>query len=113
MTKFSPDSKRMVEAARKRAHLLSVAKTTFEAHGYEGTDLRGVAAECGFSTGAIFGHFASKEALFIECFPTDHQQRRVAEAICLAMGADWRTTARDEWMLAAQASGCLSDRRAA
>lgn len=105
MTKFAPDSRRMIEAARKRSVLIRVATKAFEANGFEGVDLRKIAKDAEVSTGAIFNNFASKDALFAACFPADHQRRRVAEAICLAMGSAWSAD-RGPWFVAAdRASG--------
>lgn len=98
---FSPTTPRMIEAERKRAILIREATVAFEVHGYEGVDLRTLAKSCGFSTGAIFGKFLSKQTLFVECFPQDHERRRVAEAICLAMGENWVTGPRDQWWISA------------
>lgn len=100
MTKFASDSRRMIEAARKRVVLIRVATTAFEASGFEGVDLRKIAKDAEVSTGAIFNNFASKDALFAACFE-DFERRRVAEAICLAMGENWIDGPRDLWYAAA------------
>lgn len=101
---FAPTTPRMIEAERKRALLIREATVAFEVHGFDGTDLRTLAKTCGFSTGVIFGKFPSKEALFVGCFPDDHERRRVAEAICLAMGENWITGPRRLWFMAADAA---------
>jgi AcrR family transcriptional regulator len=44
----------------------------FEAHGYDGVTLRAVAAACGCSTGAIFAHWKSKDALFSDAAGRPH-----------------------------------------
>ena len=49
-----------------RAHLLAAAKRLFVDRGFGATSLRDIAAEAGYTQGAFYSNFASKEALFIE-----------------------------------------------
>lgn len=49
-----------------RGQLISVAVRMFAEHGYEGTSIEAVLRDSGLSRGALYHHFASKEALF-EC----------------------------------------------
>ncbi|MBN3819387.1 TetR/AcrR family transcriptional regulator [Paraburkholderia sp. Se-20369] len=49
-----------------RAHLLAAAKRLFVERGFGATSLRDIAAEAGYTQGAFYSNFASKEALFVE-----------------------------------------------
>lgn len=50
--------------AETRTRLISVARCMFTARGYEAVTLRDLAREAGVSTGAWFGHFDGKAAIF-------------------------------------------------
>ncbi|MFL9866083.1 helix-turn-helix domain containing protein [Paraburkholderia fungorum] len=49
-----------------RAHLLAAAKWLFVERGFGATSLRDIAAEAGYTQGAFYSNFASKEELFVE-----------------------------------------------
>ncbi len=53
--------------------LLRAAKTIFIRDGYEGADLNDIAALAGRTKGAIYGHFNSKEDIFLALI-ADHRQ---------------------------------------
>ncbi len=55
-----PESK-----ARTREALISAARRVFAAEGYSGASLDKIAAEAGYTKGAVYAHFASKEELFL------------------------------------------------
>ena len=46
--------------------LLEAARSVFVRLGYQGATLDGIAAEAGFTKGAVYWHFRNKEALFLE-----------------------------------------------
>jgi AcrR family transcriptional regulator len=46
--------------------LLDAAERVFVRQGYQGATLDGIAAEAGFTKGAVYWHFKNKEALFLE-----------------------------------------------
>jgi len=52
------------EATRQR--ILQVGKRTFIEKGYENAYLRDIAREAGVTTGAIYGHYKDKDALFAD-----------------------------------------------
>ena len=52
--------------AQTRALLLETARNMFAQRGYDATALEEIAAEAGFTKGAMYFHFASKDALFLE-----------------------------------------------
>lgn len=51
--------------ARTRAALLSAARLVFAREGYGGASLDQIAAEVGYTKGAVYTHFDSKEDLFL------------------------------------------------
>ena len=57
-------SKRSVGKARTREKILRSAKAMFMSQGFEGANLRAIAAEAGLSTGALFANFENKADLF-------------------------------------------------
>jgi AcrR family transcriptional regulator len=52
--------------AQTRERLLVAARQVFARSGYGGTSVDMIAAEAGYSKGAIYSNFASKEAIFLE-----------------------------------------------
>jgi AcrR family transcriptional regulator len=62
MTRLS----RTESQARTRLMILGAAREAFIAEGYARTSLEAVAEAAGFSKGAVYSNFESKEALFLE-----------------------------------------------
>jgi AcrR family transcriptional regulator len=56
--------KRAAQGRATRGQLIEVATQLFTEHGYEGTSIEAVLAAAGVSRGALYHHFAGKEALF-------------------------------------------------
>lgn len=56
--------KRAAQGRATRGQLIEVATNLFAEHGYEGTSIEAVLAAAGVSRGALYHHFAGKEALF-------------------------------------------------
>ena len=56
--------KRAAQGRATRGQLIDVATRLFAEHGYEGTSIEAVLAAAGVSRGALYHHFAGKEALF-------------------------------------------------
>jgi AcrR family transcriptional regulator len=56
--------KRAARGRATRGQLIEVATGLFAEHGYEGTSIEAVLAAAGVSRGALYHHFAGKEALF-------------------------------------------------
>jgi AcrR family transcriptional regulator len=56
--------KRAAQGRATRGQLIEVATALFAEHGYEGTSIEAVLAAAGVSRGALYHHFAGKEALF-------------------------------------------------
>ena len=56
--------KRAAQGRATRGQLIQVATRLFAEHGYEGTSIVAVLTAAGVSRGALYHHFAGKEALF-------------------------------------------------
>ena len=59
--------------------LLDAADRVFVRLGYQGATLDGIAAEAGFTKGAVYWHFKNKEALFLELL-ADGMRRSAGDA---------------------------------
>jgi AcrR family transcriptional regulator len=59
-----PTTKRAAQGRATRDQLIEVATGLFAEHGYEGTSIEAVLAAAGVSRGALYHHFAGKDALF-------------------------------------------------
>jgi AcrR family transcriptional regulator len=69
--------------AMTRQHLLDAAAIVFARNGFHGSTLDEVAATAGFSKGAVYSNFKSKDDLFLELFHdrVDRQFSVVSEAL--------------------------------
>src|ERR1700751_3781025 len=65
--------------ARTRALLLDAAARVFARKGFTGASVEEIAEAAGFSIGALYSNFGSKEALFLELL-ADRHTARIAEA---------------------------------
>jgi AcrR family transcriptional regulator len=88
-------SRRELYSEATRAALLDEATTLFAERGYAGTSLEDVASASQVTRGAVYHHFASKQALFEAVL--DLQEQRATAAILAA------ATAADPWDAAMQA----------
>jgi len=66
--------------ARTRQQLLDAAAQTFARKGYAGASVEEIAESAGFSTGALYSNFASKEELFLELMSARASRRITAVA---------------------------------
>jgi AcrR family transcriptional regulator len=75
--------KRVAQGRATRGQLIEVATSLFADHGYEGTSIEAVLAAAGVSRGALYHHFAGKEALFTAVLEavSDRVTTKVTEAI--------------------------------
>lgn len=89
--------KRAAQGRATRGQLIEVATRLFTEHGYEGTSIEAVLAAAGVSRGALYHHFAGKEALFeaVVAAVSDRVTAELAEAIrdCLDPVDAMRTAA--------------------
>jgi AcrR family transcriptional regulator len=76
--------------AQTRERLLDAAASLFARRGFAGTSVEQIAESAGYSVGALYSNFASKERLFLELLTTRVSDRigSVAEILAAAPGAD-------------------------
>ena len=79
-------SRRELYSEATRAALLEEATALFAARGYAGTSLEDVATASQVTRGAVYHHFASKQALF-EAVLDAREERATAEVLEAAAGA--------------------------
>jgi AcrR family transcriptional regulator len=73
------------QKAATRLRLLDAAQTVFAQRGFHGASVDEIAREAGATTGALYAHFAGKEALFLELL--DHTMAQDVRAYAEASGA--------------------------
>jgi AcrR family transcriptional regulator len=69
--------------AQTRERLLDAARKVFAARGFHGAAVEEIAAEAGYSTGALYSNFDGKQALFLALMDRviDEHTREIAEAV--------------------------------
>lgn len=92
----SPQSQR-ARAAETRDVILSVARASFADAGYHATGTTQIAARAGMTRGALYHHFADKEALFLAVF------RLLAEELAEKSSAAVADMSGDLWPQVTQA----------
>jgi AcrR family transcriptional regulator len=65
---------RIESRAQTRERLLSAAWELFRKEGYTTTSVERIAAAAGFSKGAVYSNFESKEAIFLEVLEAEGQE---------------------------------------
>jgi AcrR family transcriptional regulator len=95
-------SRRETYSEATKAALLDEATALFASRGYAGTSLEHVASASQVTRGAVYHHFAGKQALFEAVL--DAQERRAMEEIAAA------ATAADPWDAALQALNAFLDK---
>jgi AcrR family transcriptional regulator len=78
---------RREKQAETRARLIDAAARVFARRGYHGASVEEIAAEAGFSTGAVYSNFSGKEELFL-ALADRKVADRVAETSALAEAAE-------------------------
>jgi AcrR family transcriptional regulator len=95
------DFDRSERKARTRERLLAAAASAYARRGFGGATLDEVAAEAGFTKGAVYSHFGSKENLLIALLE-EHLAEQIAEQIAtFDLGIDrWERprAGSDRWM---------------
>ena len=79
----APRRQRLTRAeakARTREQLLDAAARTFARKGYAGASVEEIAESAGYSIGALYSNFASKEQLFLELMAARGERRVTAVA---------------------------------
>lgn len=82
-----------------RERLLDSARRCFARHGYDGSSVYRIAEEAGFSKGAFYSNFDSKDSILLEIL-TQHHAHYIADlraAIDQATNADELSAALNRW----------------
>src|SRR4051794_27032787 len=87
MTAESPN-RRQVKQERTRSRLLEAAAVVFARRGYHVATLEDVAAEAGFTKGAVYSNFENKEALFLALVDVEIGKRIKEIAKVMEAGAN-------------------------
>jgi AcrR family transcriptional regulator len=74
------DYDRGTRKAQTRARLLDAAARVYARRGFDGATLDEVAAEAGFTKGAVYSHFGSKENLLL-ALSEEHRAAQLAEQL--------------------------------
>ena len=95
-------SRRAERTEETKQELVAAATRVFARDGFHGASLDGIASEAGYSTGAIYGHFAGKDELFLAAFDA-YAITRVGELTAIDAGESGPLPRRarafaDQWM---------------
>jgi AcrR family transcriptional regulator len=78
--------RRLLKADVTRTQILDIAEQSFAESGYANANLRGIAARCEMSVGALYGFFAGKDELFLAVI--NRHGRRFQDLIEALVGED-------------------------
>jgi AcrR family transcriptional regulator len=79
----NPKNKHQERTEKTQAKILDAAQALFAEQGFERTQLEEVAARAGYTRGAIYAHFPSKEDLFLALM--EHRVHTRFTAVCKAI----------------------------
>jgi len=99
---------RAEQQAQTRERLLAAAERVFARHGYGGASIDLISAEAGYSKGAIYSNFESKEEVFLELARV-HMERAMADLEqTLDVAPEKLSAALSQWLAAYQTDNdCL------
>lgn len=99
---------RAEQQAQTRERLLAAAERVFARHGYGGASIDLISAEAGYSKGAIYSNFESKEEVFLELARV-YMERRMTELENIVGGEPSKLAgALSQWLQTMQVDGdCL------
>ncbi len=69
-----------------RARIEEAAYRLFVEHGYSATSMRDISQSAGVTVGAIYNHFPTKEAIWLEVFTTRHPYHQIFPVLKAAEG---------------------------
>jgi len=87
--------------AQTRERLLTAARSVFARSGFRGASVEEIASEAGFSTGALYSNFESKEDLFLALMEREietHAQEIRAAVVAEASVAERAAGGARQWM---------------
>jgi AcrR family transcriptional regulator len=77
-------NKKIDRGQATREHLVAVATGLFTEHGYDGTSVEAVLRAADVSRGALYHHYAGKDALFAAVLDTVYERVEAERAACQA-----------------------------
>ncbi len=89
---------RLEQQAATRERLITAAEAVFARQGFGGASIDLIAAEAGFSKGAVYSNFESKEALFLELLRRFMERDRAALAKIVAEDPARLISAVTHWL---------------
>ncbi|MBF5004467.1 TetR/AcrR family transcriptional regulator [Diaphorobacter caeni] len=92
-TATRPTRQKTLSDAR-RQHVLDAARTVFFEHGLEGTSIREIAKQAGYTPGAIYSYFASKEDVYAALLGESLERLNDAVQAALAPSSSSKAEAR-------------------
>jgi AcrR family transcriptional regulator len=115
---LKPDQYRFSRRHAKKVvthdRIVTTARRLFREQGYDGVSMRSLAVEIGMSTGALFGHFESKEKIWEAAIGGPPPNYKLAEQIALLQGGrpgvGWIVCGRPDGQFEAHAFGASGDR---
>jgi len=97
-----------------RDRIITTARRLFNELGYDGVGMRNLADEIGMSTGALFGHFDSKDKIWEAAIGGPTPNYRLAEKIALLRArqpkAGWIVSGRPDGKYEAHSFGVNGER---
>lgn len=99
---------RAQQQAQTRERLLSAAERVFARHGYGGASVDLISAEAGYSKGAIYSNFHSKDAVFLALM-RNYMTRSLADLEAIAdLNPTHLASALSQWLVGMQTDNdCL------
>jgi AcrR family transcriptional regulator len=97
----APRMTREQSRANTRERLLSAARSVFARRGFHGASVEEIASEAGFSTGALYSNFESKEDLFLALMEREIERhaKEISDAVrAKASVVERATDGARQWM---------------
>jgi AcrR family transcriptional regulator len=89
---------RAQQQALTRERLLAAAERVIDRHGFGGASIDLISAEAGYSKGAIYSNFESKEAVFLELLRQYMERDMAALERIVALESDQLSMALTRWL---------------
>ena len=70
----------MSDSGDRRAHVLAAAQRVFEARGLDGANMRAIAKEAGYTVGALYFYYKSREEIYADLLSTSLKHLQAAAA---------------------------------
>ena len=101
-----PRLTRTQQQAQTRERLLAAAERVVARCGYGGASIDLISAEAGYSKGAVYSNFESKEAVFLELLCRHMETNSSELATLMSLGADSILGALTAWLESMSANDC-------